>query len=141
MSNKWDKRFQNLAKEASTWSKDPSTKVGSVIVNDRRIVVAMGYNGFAKGVPDWDYLLNDREKKYPRVIHAEVNAVLNANSSVRGCTLYTWPFACCGPCAAIMIQAGIQRVVYPPNTPDRWKKTVTIGLEMMLSAGVKVDWL
>ena len=139
-SQKWHKRFQDLAQHFSTWSKDPSTQVGAVIINENKIIVATGYNGFASGVEDSDERLNNREEKYPRVIHAEINAILNANASVRGCILYTWPFQCCCPCSSLVIQSGIKMVVSPPNVPDRWKQTIKMGLEMYKEAGVEV-WL
>lgn len=137
----WHMRFQDLAKHFATWSKDPSTQVGAVIVNSNRVIVATGYNGFARGVEDTDERLNDREEKYPRVIHAEINAILNANASVMDCVLYTWPFPCCCPCSALVIQSGIKMVVAPGNVPERWKKTVEMGFDMFDEAGVVVKLL
>ena len=137
----WHKRFQEVAEHISTWSKDPSTQVGAVIVNPDRVIVGTGYNGFARGVKDSTKRLNDREEKYPRVIHAEINAILNANGSVKGCVLYTWPFPCCCPCSALVIQSGIKMVVSPKDIPDRWKETVEMGMEMYKEAGVRVQLL
>ena len=137
-SDKWHYRFQELAHHISLWSKDPSTQVGAVIVSPDRVIVGTGYNGFARGVEDTDERLNDREEKYPRVIHAEINAILNANASVKGCILYTWPFPCCCPCSALVIQSGIKLVVSPANTPERWKITVEMGMRMYKEAGVIV---
>ena len=82
--------------------------------------------------------LHDREEKYPRVIHAEINAILNANASIKGCILYTWPFPCCCPCSALVIQSGIKLVVSPANTPERWRITVEMGMRMYKEAGVIV---
>ena len=137
-SDKWHYRFQELAHHISLWSKDPSTQVGAVIVSPDRVIVGTGYNGFARGVEDTDERLNDREEKYPMVIHAEINAILNANASVKGCILYTWPFPCCCPCSALVIQSGIKLVVSPANTPERWKITVEMGMRMYKEAGVIV---
>src|ERR1700722_2700699 len=88
---KWDIRFLELAKHISNWSKDPSTKVGAVLVNDLKQVVGMGYNGFARGVQDTDERLNDRETKYKLVVHAEVNAIIQAGHAARNSTLYVYP--------------------------------------------------
>jgi len=135
-STTWHHRFQELAHHVSMWSKDPSTQVGAVIVNPDRVIVATGYNGFARGVEDSHKRLHDREEKYPRVIHAEINAILNANASVKGCVLYTWPFPCCCPCSALVIQSGIKLVVTPASIPERWMHTCGMGKEMFKEAGV-----
>jgi len=108
---RWHSRFLNLAKEVSTWSKDPSTKVGAVIVNNDNVVVSVGYNGFPRGVSDDDARLNNRELKYMMTIHAEMNAIMFANQSLKGCTLYTYPFQPCSRCAACIIQSGITEII------------------------------
>ena len=77
----WDKRFLDLAEHVAGWSKDPSTQVGCVIVNDKRVVVGLGYNGFPRGVEDTPERLNDRPTKYLMVQHAEVNAILNGSGA------------------------------------------------------------
>ena len=121
----WDKRFLALAQHVSTWSKDPSTKTGAVIVNGRR-VVSLGYNGFPQGMPDLPELYENREEKYSRVVHCEINALLFVARSVRGCTLYTWPFLSCDRCFVQMAQAGIMRFVAPQASPEqleRWSKS------------------
>lgn len=94
----------------SFWSKDPSTKVGSVIAQGKRFV-SFGINGFPPGVPDDPELYEDRETKYKLVTHAEVNAIFNARSSVRGSTIYTFPLAPCRHCAGVVAASGISRVV------------------------------
>jgi dCMP deaminase len=81
---KWDRRFLDLAKQVSTWSKDPSTQVGAILVNDLKQVVGMGYNGFPRGVHDWQERYDDREIKYPMVVHAEVNAIIQAGHAGTG---------------------------------------------------------
>jgi len=107
---KWDRRFLDMALLCSTWSKDPSTKVGSVIVSDRRRVVSVGYNGFPRGLPDNTEWLNNREQKLKLVAHAERNALDNAECSVVGSVLYTTLFPC-SECAKSIVQRDIQRVV------------------------------
>ena len=91
-SVEWDLRFLELAKLVSTWSKDPSTKVGAVIIDDNRRVVSVGYNGFPKGVRDSEHRLGNREVKYNYMVHAERNAMLFANSIPKNSTIYTYPF-------------------------------------------------
>jgi len=93
MTNKWDQRFISLAREISTWSKDPSTKIGAVIVNDDRRILATGYNGFPKGIEDTAERYENKEVKYETVIHAEMNAIYNATYngiSLRDSTIYVW---------------------------------------------------
>ena len=102
--DKWNQRFLNLAKHVSSWSKDPSTKVGAVIADpETKIVVGMGYNGFPRFVDDTEERYNDRPTKYKFVVHAELNAILNSNKSVRGCEIYIYPTLmkpnCCPECA------------------------------------------
>ena len=121
-TEKWDTRFLQVARLISTFSKDPSTQTGAVIVRNNQIV-GTGFNGFPQCMPDEPELYANREEKYSRIVHCEVNAVLLANSSVRGCTLYTWPFASCDRCVVIMLQAGIERFVFPEPSVDalaRW---------------------
>jgi len=110
----WDARFMLLATHIGGWSKDPSSKVGAVLVNDKRQVVGLGYNGFPRGTSDDANIYHDRPTKYLRVVHAEVNAVLNATGSTEGATAYvTHP--CCSQCMALLIQSGIKRVVFLDN--------------------------
>ena len=75
MIDKWDIRFMKLAKEISTWSKDPSSKIASIIVNSEKRILATGYNGFPRNIADTEERLNDRDKKYPLIIHAEANSL------------------------------------------------------------------
>jgi dCMP deaminase len=112
MSLEWDRRFMRLAREVASWSKDPSTKVGVVLVKDRK-VVATGYNGFPPGIAD-DSRLRDREQKYRLIVHAEMNALLQAGHDARGATLYQYGFLgghCCDNCTKHVITAGVARVV------------------------------
>jgi dCMP deaminase len=119
----WDEYFLRIAGLAAQKSKDPSTKVGAVIVRPDRTIVSLGYNGFPRGVADTPERLNDRPTKYSLVVHAEMNAILSARESLNGYTLYTVPFMPCDRCFMHVIQAGIKRVVFPPATPEqneRW---------------------
>ena len=123
MINKWDERFLDMSKLVSTWSRDPSTQVGSVIVGADKRVVGVGFNGFPQKMPDLEQNYAVREEKYSRVVHAELNALIFANSSVSGCTVYTYPFMPCDRCFVQLVQAGIIRFVSPKATPEqltRW---------------------
>lgn len=121
--SKWDKRFLDLARLVSTWSKDPSTQTGAVIVGPDKRVISVGFNGFPAGMPDDDALYANREEKYSRVVHCEVNALIYAPSIPSGTTLYTFPFASCDRCVVQMLQAGIRHFVAPKPSEDaltRW---------------------
>ena len=137
----WDRRFLRVAEEVQSWSKDPSTKCGCVLVKDRRIL-STGYNGLPANLSDTLSRYLDREFKLATIIHAEKNAIFNAaknGSTTEGSTAYvTWPP--CSQCASALIQAGITKVVCPnPNTaPERWRANFFIANELLYEAGVTV---
>jgi dCMP deaminase len=137
--DKWDIRFLDLSMHISEWSKDPSTRVGAVIVDSQRRIISTGYNGLPQGVEDTDERLNNREIKYKLIIHGERNALLFANRSVQGCTLYTWPFMPCSSCASMVIQSGIKRVVAPYSENPRWKEDFVLAQQLFLEAKVQLD--
>lgn len=138
MHTKWDERFIRLAQHIAGWSKDPSTKVGAVIVDEHRRIVGTGYNGFARGVDDSEERYEDRALKHELVVHAEINAVLNAVKQVRGCTLYSTFFPC-PRCAATIIQAGILRVVHIPSPSDqRYAESRQLAQRMFDEAQIEV---
>ena len=136
--NKWDRRFMELATHISSWSKDPSTKVGAVIVSPDRSGVVFGYNGFPRGIADTDHRLMDRGLKYPLTIHAEVNALLTAPHSLHGHTLYC-TMACCAPCAVQVIQKGITRVVIPAViATSQWADSQNLAIKLFIERGIEV---
>ena len=135
---KWDKRFLELAKLIGSWSKDPSTQVGAVIVDENNRLVSVGYNGFPIGIED-NQRLFDREEKYDIIVHAEVNALMFANKSVEGCTLYTWPFQPCSRCAGLIIQSGVKRVVSVVHSDERWKKNFQLSSKLLSEAGIELE--
>ena len=113
--SKWAARFLDLADHVATWSKDPRTQVGCVIVDKHNRIVSLGFNGFPRGVKDLAERYNDRPTKHLFVAHAERNALDNAPLSVEGCTLYN-PLLPCSECAKSIIQKGITKVVsYEPD--------------------------
>lgn len=136
----WDERFTDLAQFVAEWSKDPSTKVGAVIVNDQRQVLSLGYNGFPRGVFDLESRYSDRDQKLKFVAHAERNALDNAFSDVRGATLYT-TLCPCNECAKSIIQRGIRRVVAHKFTDlvQRERFNAEITEQMFHEAGVALD--
>jgi len=108
--NKWHLRFLEVAKLISTWSKDPRTKVGAVIVHPRKNkIIATGYNGFPRFMIDKEEDYLDRLKKTKYTVHAELNAILNAEMSVDGCFIYC-THTPCFDCAKAIVQSGIDRV-------------------------------
>lgn len=137
---KWDRRFLELAALIGSWSKDPSTKVGAVIVRPDRTIASTGYNGFPRRTDDDPALLEDREVKYARIVHAEVNAIVHASEDLSGHTLYTTPFPPCDRCAGIVIQSGITRVVYPSLTEDvqRWSAAFQTAQQLFDEAGIQL---
>ena len=137
---KWDRKFLKLAETISKWSKDPSTKVGAVIVHGKR-VISLGFNGLPAGVDDNPKRYLDREFKLAAVLHAEVNAIMYAREDLQDCTIYTWPMPPCSRCAAQIIQSGITRVVSIEPTEEqkeRWADSFDVAETMYDDVGVSV---
>lgn len=143
LQTKWDLRFLLLAKHVAGWSKDPSTKTGAVITDGDNRIVSTGYNGLPRGIEDTAERLGNRNLKYKLIVHCERNAILFAQRSLRGCTLYTWPFMSCSVCAAELIQVGISRHVAPvcwdKEKLERWGPDFALTEEMLKEAGVRLD--
>ena len=129
-----------MAHHVATLSKDPSTKVGAVLFDEKRRIVSAGYNGFARGVADTDDRLSDRDVKYRLVLHAEKNAILFATGPTHGCTMVvTHP--CCAQCAALIIQAGVAHVMWPKPAAEfeeRWRQDLVLTREQFTEAGVSI---
>lgn len=147
INSKWDHRFMRIAREISTWSKDPSSKIGAVIVNDERRILATGYNGFPRGIEDSEERLNNRDEKYPRIVHGEMNALMNAlysGVSVKNATIYVWGLPVCSECTKSVIQSGIKRVVitYPELAPEKWHaQWKELSNPMYKEAGVSLTYM
>lgn len=138
--NKWSERYLNLAKEISTWSKDPSKKIGAVAVGSKGQVLSQGFNGFPRGIKDSDKRLNVREEKYRYVVHGEMNCIYNAchnGVSLDGATLYVYGLPVCSECAKGVIQVGIKKVImqYEEAVPT-WEESYKITEAMFKEAGV-----
>ena len=108
----WHERMFQLAETVSSWSKDPSTKVGAVFVPQDKDLFITGWNGFPRGMHD-DARLNDRSTKYALMCHAEVNAIYNAaraGVSLKGSSLYVYGLPTCEACSLAIIQCGVNTV-------------------------------
>lgn len=140
---KWDKRFLDAAELIASWSKDRSTKIGAVVVGDKREIRAIGYNGFPRGVNDDVENRHERPAKYLYAEHAERNAIYNAcyaGTSLDGCTMYVTHMPC-ADCARAIIQSGIKRVVISSKNKLRsnWEDSTKVALEMMDETNVKFE--
>lgn len=139
--NKWDLRFLGLSRLVSDWSKDPSTKVGAVIVRQDNSIASIGFNGFPMPMEDTEELYANRDEKYSRIVHGEINALLFCRERVHGYTLYTYPFMPCERCVVQMIQAGIERIVTcpaPAETLTRWATTFDKTRKYCQETGVEL---
>ena len=125
----WGDKYIHLAKEISTWSKDPSTQVGAVVVGCDGQILSQGFNGFPRGIKDSDERLNNRERKYELIVHAEMNAIYNASLngvSLKDSTLYVYGLPICNECAKGIIQVGIKKVVAmrPKKYNIAWEESI-----------------
>lgn len=134
----WDEYFMGLAHLSALRSKDPNTQVGAAIVDENHRVVSVGYNGFPQGVSDeefpWAREGGVLDTKYAFVVHAELNAILNSQRSVRGCTIYVSLFPC-NECAKAIIQSGIKRIVYESDKYNGVDTNIA-SKRMLKAAGV-----
>ena len=142
---KWDERYLDLAECVSSWSKDPSRKIGAVAVGPKGNVLAQGYNGFPRGIDDSPTRYDDRTRKYELVVHAEMNVIYNATYngvSLDGATLYVHGLPACSDCAKGIIQVGIKRVVMrDQEIPVLWQQSWTRTEEMFNEAGVRYEFI
>lgn len=147
----WHIRFLELTTLVAGWSKDPSTKVGAVIVGPDNAIRSTGFNGLPRGIEDTDERLNNRDTKYKLIVHAEMNAILNAarmGVAVKNCTMFMVAFGAmdgklwggppCTRCTVELIQAGIAHVVVPvvKDIPERWRDDVLTAKNLLVEAGV-----
>lgn len=137
----WDNRYLDLAETVSSWSKDPSRKIGAVAVGSKGQILSQGYNGFPRGIDDSDERYNNTETKYSYVVHAEMNVIYNATYngvSLDGCTLYVTGLPLCSECAKGVIQTGIKRVVMRCiDVPKRWNSSFALTIQMLEQAGIE----
>jgi dCMP deaminase len=150
VSERWDRHFLQLALDNARMSKDPSTQVGCVIVGPDREIRSTGFNGFPRGIADTPERLNDRETKLRLIVHAEMNAILNAariGVSVRGCWLYlaatdnsglVWGGPPCTRCTVETIQAGLAEIVSftRKQVPIRWHDDLIFARTLIDECGM-----
>ena len=137
----WDQRFIKLAEHVATWSKDPSTKVGAVIIDSDKRIVSLGFNGYPKGVPDKD--LHDRSLKYNKILHAEINAILFAKRDLKDCIMYITNVPC-SQCAAAIIQSDIITVITKEPNEDflnRWEDKIDTTIQMFKDVNIGLIYL
>lgn len=135
---KWDKRFMRLACEARSWVKGPDLGVGACVVSPDRRGFSLGYSGLPKGMKDTTERITKPEFKDFCIVHAELNAILNASRSVVGWTMYATTHPC-SHCASAIVQAGITRVVAPKpplDSKSRWLESWAMARTIFKEAGV-----
>lgn len=151
MSERWDRHFLGLAEYHSRLSKDPNTRVGSVIVGPDRELLSAGFNGFPRGIADTPERLSDRDLKLKLVVHAEMNALLAAartGQRLKGCTLYLaatddsgliWGGPPCTRCTVEIIQVGISEIVSFPPKPaySKWVTDLAFSRGLIEEAGIR----
>ncbi len=137
----WDDYFMGLALLSAKRSKDPNTQVGACIVNNKKRIVSVGYNGFPSGCSDdvypWNREGNELDTKYPYIVHAELNAILNSKADLSNCTIYVTMFPC-NECSKAIIQSGINHIIYLTNKYPN-SNAVLASVKMLESAGVVVE--
>ena len=139
----WIDKFIGLCEHIASWSKDPSTQCGAVIVSTEKQILATGYNGFPSRIEDSAELLNNREMKYSLIIHAEVNAILNAAKNgvnINGAWLFVSGLPVCDNCAKHITQAGISTIVMRRLTfgQERWKESAQTAENIFTLADIPI---
>ena len=139
----WDEYFMGIAFLSGMRSKDPSTQVGACIIDEDKKIIGIGYNGFPIGSSDdnmpWDKEGEFLETKYPYVVHAELNAILNSIKSLKNCTIYVTHFPC-NECAKAIVQSGIKKVIYFSDKHKSLDSTKA-SRRIFENAGVKTEHL
>lgn len=147
LKSHWHDRYLELAQHISKWSKDPSKQIGAIVIGSAGQVLAQGYNGFPRGIADHKSDYANREIKYTKVVHAEMNAIYNASRtgvSLEGSTMYVYGLPVCHECAKGIIQVGIKHVVMRKtydNSKSRWKDSCTLAEQLFKEAGVSITYV
>lgn len=143
--NKWDTRFVLMAEHVAGWSKDRSTQVGAVIVDDRNRILSTGYNGFPSGADDEEISRHERPAKYMFTEHAERNAIYTAANlgiSLSGKKIYvSGELFCCIDCARAIIQTGIKQVFAARPSLEKyphWYESNQTAYDLLIECGVEV---
>lgn len=144
---KWRNRYLLLAKHFSTWSKDPSTRVGAVAVSDNGLILSEGWNGFPRGIRDTPDRLGDRQMKYHYMAHSEKNLIYNATYNgvcLSNSNLYVYGLPVCSECAKGVIQVGIKSVYVltdSMNIRDTWVESWKKTTDMFDEVGISYEWV
>lgn len=142
MTDKDIKYFFDIANVVASRSKDPSTKTGAVIVSPNKQIIACGYNGFPSGYPDDEKNYLDKSIKYPRAVHAEINAITSAAKhgvSTLNASIFVVPIHVCNECAKAIIQSGIKHVyIKIDKMTDKWNNSFKISKELFDACDVEV---
>lgn len=136
---KWVKRYFETTDLIASWSKDPRTKIGAIVVAPDGHIVAQGYNGFPRGIEDSEARLNDRPTKHKLVVHAEANTLLSSlynGVPVKDYTMYINSL-CCSECAKIIIQSGIKKVYMIKRDDAFWDESHNLSLDMFKECGIE----
>jgi len=145
-SEKWRERYFNLAREYASWSKDPSTGVGSIAVSANKQMLSEGWNGFPRGIRDSLDRLQDRETKLHYIVHSEKNLIYNATKngiSLDGAIVYVYGLPVCAECAKGLIQAGVIdiNVLTHGEVADRWIESWKKSTDMFDEVGISYEWV
>mgnify|MGYP003385234201 CR=1 FL=1 len=145
MNKDWNKKYMDLAVTVSGWSKDPSTKIGSVAIGGSGQVLAQGYNGFPRGIDDTSERYADRTEKYAYVVHAEMNTIYNAcrnGVSLANSTFYVHGLPVCNECAKGIIQVGTKKVVMSGDRHNpRWIESCKKACDLFDESGVEWEFI
>lgn len=143
--HKWDMRYLELAQLIGTWSKDPSSKIGAVAVGSKGQVLSQGYNGFPRGMVDNNSLYENREEKYSRIVHAEMNMIYNASFNgvcLNKSIVYVSGLPTCSDCAKGLIQVGVtELVMLRKKIDEKWYDSWQRSKCFYKEAGLKWRWV
>lgn len=141
INNKWSARYLAIAESVAKWSKDPSTKVGAVVIGSKGQILSQGFNGFPRGIDDRPERYNNKETKYELVVHAEMNAIYNATYngvSLDGSTMFVSGLLVCHECAKAIIQVGVTRVVAQcEEIKPNWQNSIDITKGLFEEASIE----
>ena len=144
----WDEKFMGLAQQYSSWSKDPSSRIGAIAVNPiTKQILSGGYNGFPRGIEDTVERLSDRPTKYKYVVHAEANMIYNATYtgvSLNGSHVYIYGLPICSECAKAIIQVGVKKVYMLDShviIASRWEESWKLTKDMFKESGIEIELL
>ena len=139
LGDRWSDQFWlRMAKHYADEGKDPSTKVGAVLVRPDRTAASWGVNGFPMGIADTEERLNNRDLKLALTVHAEMNAFAFLRERAIGMTLYSTFAPCFTKCAPVIVQNRVGRVVFYTSDNPRWREEQAKSVDLFSEAGIPV---